>query len=1378
MATAVRASRTSAAAGAQGGRQSSKLAAAAAARALGALSAARALGVPPAEEADDSGAGIKVCVRVRPFISEEIEGDRSGGKTECCIEMPTETTTVMRREDEERTFEFDRCYWSHSRDHHLHATQRTLQEELGETMLTHAVRGFNNCIFAYGQTGSGKSYSVLGGPGEDRGLLPRIVEGLFRRFAEMPEDVKKKTLVSFMEIYNEEIHDLLCDRGGGRGTSKACQKLEVRLHPTLGLTIPGLKESPVDSCESVMQLVSMGKDARMTSATAMNVSSSRSHCIFTFKTSLVEPDGTTKMSQTHLVDLAGSERVSRTKAEGDRLKEGAAINKALSTLARVISELARSGKNRGKPPFRDSKLTHVLKESLCGNSKTVMMAAISPSAVDFDETLSTMKFCQQVKLVQTKAVANTTNENGIEAMLRREAEDLRARLAAAEAHAANPSAVTLGGQSAASAGLESIAKEHCAGRMSLLKQRLEQAEQLSKFYGDGYDKWMAEEQLRIKRRASVRQTMLDSGQLEQLRQFAEMHERGTDGASSAADDSGSDDDCEPGPPRSEYVLCRCLTKPAVAAGHLDDDTSTILVAGPIARELQSALAHGSGGLDPWGARDPQKLIDRTAEQKTELLARCWSECVEAESAVSRLSKEEAPKLLLIPHVAVRPDEIDLTCEVIVSAEYCDDGIAISEWFKPRELEQITKWLRDSLHSAGLEEGDHGTDDNAWETAVSTVLERPTRGGVKKMQSQLSMAPRLSTVNMLTQEIEAERRQLTEAKLEAATTEQLRRELAQQRAANDRMESQASEAVRAHLSLVSEVSEELQGARRRAQQLQVTSENQRGGLALQRKQLDAAQREAAEAAEVAEGLCARVEALHLELRGAEHRLAEGQRGLEDARELRARLGDAEGRLAFAETQVGEADRLRAECQEAQGRLRILQGRCDEAQRLRDGLDRAQAQLAELANQPAPQGGGARLEQRLRAELGAAESRLQLEGQRATAAEQLRSALAAATAELREEQGRSSQAGVLGAELAAMQRSLREQRRRAEEGDLLRGEFQAVEQELSSTRAAVREADRLRTELGQAHRQLGVLRQGAAEAAERAQVELAGQLELEADALRSERARCGEAAAEAHALRSELGALRQEALAERRRSSTSSGLSGVSTAASLSGSGCAALPAEKRAGPDAAAWAQVTAPTTQRLAWAAPPPGHEEAHRLRAELAAAEVKLGSTLQRLAAQEALARAHDEASSALLEARGEKAARARSLAGEIASSFAAAIEAIDAAKKEPTDAYPGGLLCRAAVARARPVAADGPRARAGLGQALTLARVRPGQRHRRESISALRVRLCRLPRDSSSSPPASLFSCAGGPQAHAGLGQTLVVTFGLGPPESATRAQIFCYA
>eukprot|EP00927_Polykrikos_kofoidii_P078057 TRINITY_DN74937_c0_g1_i1.p1 TRINITY_DN74937_c0_g1~~TRINITY_DN74937_c0_g1_i1.p1 ORF type:complete len:969 (+),score=183.13 TRINITY_DN74937_c0_g1_i1:522-3428(+) len=417
------------------------------------------------------GPRIKVCVRVRPFISEEIRGDRSRGRCDLCVDMPSKTAVQLvdlgdmasGKEPTFRTFDFDRCYWSHNDDHPHYASQDTLHSEIGETMVRQAIGGYNNCVFAYGQTGSGKSFSVLGGQREDRGLLPRVVEDLFEHFASL-EEATCKTLVSFLEIYNEQIRDLLAPKGNTR--------LEVKHHPVLGTFVPGITEAAVASQRDVMDLVDYGGKVRHISETTMNKQSSRSHCIFLLKTSVTVGACHTKLSRTHLVDLAGSERVARSRATGERLVESASINRSLTTLSRVISALATRG-GREKPPFRDSKLTYLLKESLAGNSKTVMLAAISPSSIDYEESFSTLKFAQSVKRVQTNAVCNQVSEQKLSDQLKMELEELREQLLQCEA-----------------------AKDRDAEKIGALQEQLEEQERLCKPWGSDWNVLLAAERER------------------------------------------------------------------------------------------------------------------------------------------------------------------------------------------------------------------------------------------------------------------------------------------------------------------------------------------------------------------------------------------------------------------------------------------------------------------------------------------------------------------------------------------------------------------------------------------------------------------------------------------------------------------------------------------------------------------------------------------------------------------------------------------------------------------------------------------------------------------------------------------------------------------
>ncbi|ETE64232.1 Kinesin-like protein KIF13B, partial [Ophiophagus hannah] len=305
---------------------------------------------------------------------------------------------------------------------------------LGENILQNAFEGYNACIFAYGQTGSGKSYTMMG-TADEPGLIPRLCSSLFERAQqEESEEQSFKVEVSYMEIYNEKVRDLL-DPKGSR------QSLKVREHSVYGPYVDGLSKLAVASYKDIESLMSEGNKSRTVAATNMNEESSRSHAVFKIILTHILYDvksGTSgeKVGKLSLVDLAGSERATKTGAAGDRLKEGSNINKSLTTLGLVISALAdqAAGKNKNKfVPYRDSVLTWLLKDSLGGNSKTAMVATVSPAADNYDEILSTLRYADRAKNIVNHAVVNEDPNARIIRELREEVEKLREQLTKAEA---------------------------------------------------------------------------------------------------------------------------------------------------------------------------------------------------------------------------------------------------------------------------------------------------------------------------------------------------------------------------------------------------------------------------------------------------------------------------------------------------------------------------------------------------------------------------------------------------------------------------------------------------------------------------------------------------------------------------------------------------------------------------------------------------------------------------------------------------------------------------------------------------------------------------------------------------------------------------------
>ncbi|KAL2300971.1 hypothetical protein Nmel_011526 [Mimus melanotis] len=387
-----------------------------------------------------AGASVKVAVRVRPFNSREMSRE-----SKCIIQMSGSTTTILNPKQPKETpksFSFDYSYWSHTTPADInYASQKQVYRDIGEEMLQHAFEGYNVCIFAYGQTGAGKSYTMMGKQEKDQqGIIPQLCEDLFSRINDTTNDNMSYSVeVSYMEIYCERVRDLLNPKNKGN--------LRVREHPLMGPYVEDLSKLAVTSYNDIQDLMDSGNKARTVAATNMNETSSRSHAvfniIFTQKRHDAETDITTeKVSKISLVDLAGSERADSTGAKGTRLKEGANINKSLTTLGKVISALAEmdSGPNKPFPllsipqnkkkkktdfiPYRDSVLTWLLRENLGGNSRTAMVAALSPADINYDETLSTLRYADRAKQIRCNAVINEDPNN----KLIRELKDEVARL--------------------------------------------------------------------------------------------------------------------------------------------------------------------------------------------------------------------------------------------------------------------------------------------------------------------------------------------------------------------------------------------------------------------------------------------------------------------------------------------------------------------------------------------------------------------------------------------------------------------------------------------------------------------------------------------------------------------------------------------------------------------------------------------------------------------------------------------------------------------------------------------------------------------------------------------------------------------------------------
>lgn len=370
---------------------------------------------------------VTVAVRVRPFSKREkiekasqvvfMDGE------EIIVEYPDMKQTY--------TFTYAVSFWSFDECHPRYASQTAVYETLAAPLLERAFEGYNTCLFAYGQTGSGKSYTMMGFS-EEPGIIPRFCEDLFAQVAKkQTQEVSYHLEMSFFEVYNEKIHDLLVCKGEN-GQRK--QPLRVREHPVSGPYVEALSMNVVRSYSDIQSWLELGNKQRATAATGMNDKSSRSHSVFTLvmtqtKTEFVEGEEHEHRitSRINLIDLAGSERSSTAHTSGERLKEGVSINKSLLTLGKVISALSEQA-NRKKVfiPYRESVLTWLLKESLGGNSKTAMIATISPAASNIEETLSTLRYASQARLIVNIAKINEDMNAKLIRELKAEIEKLKA----------------------------------------------------------------------------------------------------------------------------------------------------------------------------------------------------------------------------------------------------------------------------------------------------------------------------------------------------------------------------------------------------------------------------------------------------------------------------------------------------------------------------------------------------------------------------------------------------------------------------------------------------------------------------------------------------------------------------------------------------------------------------------------------------------------------------------------------------------------------------------------------------------------------------------------------------------------------------------------
>ncbi|XP_041661207.1 kinesin-like protein KIF3C isoform X2 [Cheilinus undulatus] len=368
-----------------------------------------------------SSESVKVVVRCRPLNRKEESNGPAGGIVQMDLRLGQVILRNPRAPASEpmKTFTFDAVYDANSK-------QRDLYDESVRPLIDSVLAGFNGTIFAYGQTGTGKTYTMQGAwlDPEKRGVIPNAFDHVFTHISRSQSDKQYLVRASYLEIYLEEIRDLLDPNHG------SARALELRESPDSGVYVRDLTSCVCKSIKEIEEVMNVGNQARAVGATDMNEHSSRSHALFliTVECSQPGPDGRKhiRVGRLNLVDLAGSERQAKTGVQGERLKEAAKINLSLSALGNVISALA-DGRS-GHVPYRDSKLTRLLQDSLGGNAKTVMVATLGPSAQHYDETLTTLRYANRAKNIQNQPRVNEDPKDALLREFQREIARLRAQL--------------------------------------------------------------------------------------------------------------------------------------------------------------------------------------------------------------------------------------------------------------------------------------------------------------------------------------------------------------------------------------------------------------------------------------------------------------------------------------------------------------------------------------------------------------------------------------------------------------------------------------------------------------------------------------------------------------------------------------------------------------------------------------------------------------------------------------------------------------------------------------------------------------------------------------------------------------------------------------
>nr|XP_023013785.1 kinesin-like protein KIF3A [Leptinotarsa decemlineata] len=348
-------------------------------------------------DSQESQENVRVFIRIRPLSKKEIA---DGNENIVVCDHKENLIALKKNGEHTKPFKFDHIFSTNT-------AQLEMYRMVAFPIVEKALEGYNGTIFAYGQTGTGKTYTMAGNHlvPELKGIIPNTFSHIFSQISRASGEKSFVVKVTYLEIYNEDVRDLL--------STDPNKKLAIRERKDIGVYVKDLMGFTVDSIESITDLLNRGNKNRVTKSTLMNDISSRSHAIFTVTIeSKNRIDNKTTVGKLNLVDLAGSERASRTQATGERLREASNINLSLSVLGNVISALV-DGKST-HIPYRNSKLTRLLQDSLGGNSKTAMIAMVSPADIDYEESMCTLRYAARVKYIKNCVKINVEEKGLIE----------------------------------------------------------------------------------------------------------------------------------------------------------------------------------------------------------------------------------------------------------------------------------------------------------------------------------------------------------------------------------------------------------------------------------------------------------------------------------------------------------------------------------------------------------------------------------------------------------------------------------------------------------------------------------------------------------------------------------------------------------------------------------------------------------------------------------------------------------------------------------------------------------------------------------------------------------------------------------------------------